>query len=87
MADTRNNRSEREVVPSGKAHGYRYFGHVAKLVPIHKWFFCPISVLRSKFYPRNINYMHPKGTSWWVPAVKFFARLDLDQNSSFLDGH
>ena len=27
------------------------------LVPIHKWSFCPISVLRSKNYPRNINYM------------------------------
>ena len=48
------------------------------LVPIHKWLFCPISALREKFYPRNINYM---------PPVKFFARLDLDQNPSFLDGH
>jgi hypothetical protein len=48
------------------------------IVPIHKWLFCPISALREKFYPRNINYM---------PPVKFFARLDLDQNRSFLDGH
>jgi hypothetical protein len=39
-------------------------------VPIHKWPICPISVLREKFYPRNINQM---------PAVKFFMRLDLDQ--------
>jgi len=38
--------------------------------------FCPISALCSKFYPRNINYM---------PAVKFFACLDLEQKSSFLD--
>jgi len=37
-----------------------------------------ISALCSKFYPRNINYM---------PAVKFFAGLDLEQKSSFLDGH
>ena len=48
------------------------------LVPIHKRLFCPISALYSKFYPRNINYM---------PAVKFFACLDLDQNPSFLGGH
>ncbi|MBW2199739.1 MAG: bifunctional folylpolyglutamate synthase/dihydrofolate synthase [Deltaproteobacteria bacterium] len=40
--------------------------------------FCPISALCSKFYPRNINYM---------PAVKFFAGLDLKQKSPFLDGH
>lgn len=31
-----------------------------------------------KFYPRNINHM---------PPVKFFGRLDLDQNPSFLDEH
>ena len=48
------------------------------LVPIHKWLICPISALRSKFYPRNIRHM---------PAVKFFARLDLDQIFRFLDGH
>jgi len=48
------------------------------LVPIQKRFFCPISALCSKFYPRNINYM---------PAVTFFACLDLEQKSSFLDGH
>jgi hypothetical protein len=35
-------------------------------------------VLREKFYPRNINHM---------PAVKFFARLDLDQIDLFMDGH
>jgi hypothetical protein len=33
-------------------------------------------VLRSKFYPRNINHM---------PAAKFFARLDLDPICLFLD--
>ena len=48
------------------------------LVPIHKRLFYPISVLHEKFYPRNINHM---------PPVKFFGRLDLDQNPSFLDGH
>ncbi len=48
------------------------------LVPIQKWLFYPRSVLCENFYPRNINYM---------AVVKFFARLDLDQNSSFLDGH
>ncbi|MBW2199385.1 MAG: hypothetical protein JRF71_00905 [Deltaproteobacteria bacterium] len=45
---------------------------------IQKRSFCPISALCSKFYPRNINY---------IPAVKFFAGLDLEQKSSFLDGH
>jgi nitric oxide reductase NorD protein len=35
-------------------------------------------VLREKFNPRNINHM---------PAVKFFARLDLDQICLFMDGH
>jgi ABC-type amino acid transport substrate-binding protein len=47
-------------------------------VPIHKWLICPISALCSKFYPRNITCM---------PAVKFFASLDLDQIIRFLDGH
>ena len=50
----------------------------AILVPIQKWPICPISVLRSKFYPRNINHM---------PAVKFLARLNLDQICLFLAGH
>ena len=48
------------------------------LVPIKKRSFCPISALCSKYYPRNINYM---------PAVKFFAGLDLEQKASFPDGH
>jgi len=39
-------------------------------VPIHKLPICPISALREKFNPRNINQMH---------AVKFFVRLDLNQ--------
>ncbi len=46
-------------------------------MPIHKWPIYPISVLFEKFYPRNINQM---------PAVKFFAGLDLDQICLFLDG-
>jgi hypothetical protein len=54
-------------------------------VPIHKWPIRPISALREKFNPRDINYM---------PPVNFFVRLDLDQicegtNGArpFLDGH
>jgi two-component system, sensor histidine kinase and response regulator len=47
-------------------------------VPIHKWLFSPISVLGGNFNPRNITYM---------PAVKISARLKLDENISFLDGH
>jgi hypothetical protein len=38
----------------------------------------PISALCSKNNPRNINYM---------PAVIFFACLDREQKSSFMDGH
>jgi hypothetical protein len=50
-----------------------------ELVPIHKWLICPISALREKFNPRNINPM---------PAVKFFVRVPyLDQIILFLDGH
>jgi len=47
-------------------------------VSIHKWSFCPISALCSKNNPQNINYM---------PAVIFFACLDLEQKSSFMEGH
>jgi len=47
-------------------------------VPIQKWLFSPISVLGEIFNPRNINHM---------PAVKIFARLELNENISFLDGH
>jgi hypothetical protein len=47
-------------------------------VPFQKWPIFPISALRKKFNPRNIIYM---------PAVKFFARLDLDQICLFPDGH
>jgi hypothetical protein len=38
----------------------------------------PNSSLRSEFYPWNIKYM---------PAAKFFARLDLEKNPSFRDGN
>ena len=38
----------------------------------------PKPALCSKNYPRNINQM---------PAVIFFACLDLEQKSLFLDGH
>ena len=57
------------------------------LVSIHKCPICLISALCSKFYPRNINHMHPKGTSFRAPAVKFFACLDLNPICLFLDGH
>jgi hypothetical protein len=33
--------------------------------------FSPNSSLYSKSYPRNINYMHPKGTYFVAPAVFF----------------
>jgi len=39
--------------------------------------FFPNSALCSKNYPRNINQM---------PAVIFFASLDLEQKSLFMDG-
>jgi len=48
------------------------------LWPIHKWPMCPISALHEKCNPRNIIYM---------PAVKFFVRLDLDPICLFVDGH
>ena len=47
-------------------------------MPISKWSFCPISVLCSKNNPRNIKHM---------PVVICFACLDLEQKSSFMDGH
>jgi len=40
--------------------------------------FLPDLCVLLKIYPRNINDM---------PVVKFFAGLDLEQKSSFLDGH
>ena len=67
-----------DIIAGIFANGVIRLGIYLFIVPIHKWLFCPISALRAKFYPRNINYM---------PPVKFFARLDLDQNPSFLDGH
>jgi hypothetical protein len=39
-----------------------------------KMIFSPNLFVMLKFYPRNINYM---------PAVKFFACLDLERKSSF----
>jgi hypothetical protein len=49
-----------------------------QLAPIQKWLFSPISLLGENFDPRNITHM---------PAVKISARLKLDENISFLDGH
>ena len=48
------------------------------LLSIHKWSFCPISVLCEKNNPRNIKHML---------VVIFFACLDLEQKSLFMDGH
>jgi len=47
-------------------------------VSVHKRPIGPISALREKFNPRNIDHM---------PAVKFFVRLDLDPIRLFVDGH
>jgi len=47
-------------------------------VSVHKWSFCPISALCLKNNPRNTQC---------IPAVIFFACLDLEQKFSFLDGH
>ena len=52
--------------------------HVPYLVSIHKWLFCPISASCLKNNPQNIKHM---------PVVIFFARLDLEQKSSFMDRH
>ncbi|HSQ83185.1 MAG TPA: hypothetical protein VLM43_00560, partial [Desulfobacterales bacterium] len=51
---------------------------ITYLVSIHKCSFCPIPALCSKNNPWNINHM---------PAVIFFACLDFEQKSSFLDEH
>ena len=61
-----------------KIYRLRSNQEVVSIVPIHKWSFCPISALCSKNNPRNIKHM---------PAVIFFACLDLEQKSSFPDGH
>ena len=34
-----------------------------------------------------LKHMHPKGISCGAPVVIFFACLDLEQKSSFMDGH
>ena len=50
----------------------------------------PISLgLCSKNNPRNINYMPacPVGPADRTGVVIFFACLDLEQKSSFMDGH
>jgi len=39
--------------------------------------FCPISASGSKFNPRNIPY---------IPAVKFFVFLELEQKLTFFEG-
>ena len=55
-----------------------YYSAFCFLVSVHKWSFCSISALREKNNPRNIKHM---------PVVIFFACLDLEQKSLFMDGH
>ena len=55
-----------------------FSANIISLVSVHKWSFCPISTLREKNNPRNIKHM---------PVVIFFACLDLEQKSLFMDGH
>ncbi len=64
------------------------------LVVVLKWPFSPNASLLSKFNPRDIIYMHPKGTSTrslgdscGAPSVKFIERLDLEEKISFMDRH
>jgi len=45
--------------------------------PLQNALFCPISTSGSNFNPRNIQY---------IPVVKIFAFLDLDQNWAFFKG-
>jgi len=59
------------------------------LVPIHKWSFCPIFALCSKNNPQNIKHMPacPVGPADRTGMVIFFECLDLEQKSSFMNGH
>ncbi len=45
--------------------------------PLQNTPFCPISVSRSNYNPRNIQY---------IPPVKIFAFLELEQNWAFFKG-
>jgi hypothetical protein len=73
--------NNKKVDGEKKARGSAY------LVSVQKRPFSPNSSLLSKFYPRNITYMHPKGTSCGAPTVKFIERLELKEKFSFLHGH
>jgi hypothetical protein len=55
------------------------------LVPIHKWPICPLSALREKFNPRNINHMPALNFSRALISTKF-ARAPIGARP-FLDGH
>jgi hypothetical protein len=52
-------------------------GYVANMRPMQNALFCPISASGSNFNPRNIQY---------IPVVKIFAFLNLDQNWAFFKG-
>jgi hypothetical protein len=56
-------------------------------MPTQKWLFSPISVLGENIYPRNINHMRVEDSEVLIGAVKICARLELNENISFLDGH
>ncbi len=60
------------------------FIDILSQMPISKRLCCPISALRKNFIfgVWNINHMPPV-----KPELRLAARLDLDQNFSFPDGH
>ena len=47
------------------------------------WVKDPILIQNSAVKINNSLCIHPKGTYFVAPAVKIFARLDLDQNITF----
>jgi hypothetical protein len=51
-------------------------GNGAYLVPVHEWLFYPITASGKNFNSQNITY---------IPAVKFFPFLVLEQNILFGD--
>jgi len=53
------------------------------LRPSQNGTFCSISASGSNFNPRNIQYIHPKGTSCGAPVVEIFAFLELEQKLPF----
>jgi hypothetical protein len=54
---------------------------------IQKWPICPLSALREKIYPRNIDPLPLEDPELLIGAVKFFEGLDPNPIGLFLDGH